>query len=148
MNQCSGLRLPLLKRADDLMDCIEGSGDDNEVDGIMPRYEVKHWPEAKETGGKSRSWREVMDRRRLQLNSEERRLEVHLAYMVSMDQRLWLRCDACGHEIYPQPQAFAREHQLEMTKPLLLISRRLRCSKSGSRKCGCRPEPCNNLKAR
>ncbi len=74
--------------------------------------------------------------------------KVHLAYMVEMANRLWLRCDACGHETYPEPQAFADEHHLEMTTPLLPISRRLRCSKCGSRKCGCRPEPYNNLQRR
>ncbi len=67
--------------------------------------------------------------------------QVHLAYMVEMANRLWLRCDVCGHEVYPEPLAFADEHHLDMTTPLLLISRRLRCSKCGSRKCGYRPEP-------
>jgi hypothetical protein len=72
--------------------------------------------------------------------------KVHLASIEALGVRLWLMCDACHHTAYPEPRAFAEEHQLELTTPLLLISRRLRCSKCGSRKCGCRPEPYSNLK--
>jgi hypothetical protein len=54
--------------------------------------------------------------------------------------------DECFHAAYPEPGIFVNEHQLDMTTPLLLIARRLRCSKCGSRKCGCWPEPYNNLK--
>jgi hypothetical protein len=59
--------------------------------------------------------------------------KVHLARVEELGHRLWLMCDACHHTTYPEPRAFADEHRLEMTTPLLLIARRLRCSKCGSR---------------
>ena len=67
--------------------------------------------------------------------------EVHLAHVAGLGVRLWLRCDACGHSITPEPEAFAGEHQLEMTTPLLAIARRLRCSHCGAKKAHCWPEP-------
>ena len=65
--------------------------------------------------------------------------------MGEIDYRLWLVCDACHHAACPEPRTFAEEHQLTMTTSMLLILRRLR-SKWGSRKCGCRREPFDNLK--
>jgi hypothetical protein len=41
----------------------------------------------------------------------------------------------------PESKAFATEHGLEMTLPLLSIARRLRCSRCGERKAHCWPEP-------
>ncbi len=67
--------------------------------------------------------------------------EVHLAHVESLGNRLWLRCDACGHSITPEPRELANEHQLDMETPLLLIARRLKCTHCNERKAHCWPEP-------
>jgi len=67
--------------------------------------------------------------------------QVHLAHVEGLGQRLWLRCDACGHSITPGPRDFATTHDLEMTTPLLIIAGRLRCTQCNERKAHCWPEP-------
>jgi hypothetical protein len=67
--------------------------------------------------------------------------QVHLAHVETLGVRLWLRCNACGDSLTPESKAFATEHGLEMTLPLLSIARRLRCSRCGERKAHCWPEP-------
>jgi DNA-directed RNA polymerase subunit RPC12/RpoP len=67
--------------------------------------------------------------------------EVHLAHVESLGNRLWLRCNVCGHSLTPQPRAFAAEHHLDMQTPLLLIARRLKCTHCNERKAHCWPEP-------
>jgi hypothetical protein len=67
--------------------------------------------------------------------------EVHLAHVESLGNRLWLRCNACGHSMTPEPCAFAAEHHLDMQTPLLLIARRLKCTRCNERKAHCWPEP-------
>ncbi len=67
--------------------------------------------------------------------------EVHLAHVESLGNRLWLRCNACGHSITPEPRAFANEHHLDMRMPLLLIARRLKCTHCSECKAHCWPEP-------
>lgn len=67
--------------------------------------------------------------------------EVHLAHVERSGVRLWLRCNKCGHSLTPEPRDFAEEHRLEMTMPLLIIARRLCCTKCGARKAHCWPEP-------
>ncbi len=49
--------------------------------------------------------------------------EVHLAHVESLGNRLWLRCNACGHSITPEPRTFANEHHLEMTTRHCCLSR-------------------------
>jgi len=67
--------------------------------------------------------------------------DVHLAHVASLGSRLWLRCNDCGHSVTPPPGAFAEAHDLEMTTSLLIIARRLRCTRCGARKAICWPEP-------
>jgi hypothetical protein len=67
--------------------------------------------------------------------------QVHLAHVESLGSRLWLRCNACGHSLTPQPRDFAEARHLEMITPLLIIARRLRCARCGKRKAHCWPEP-------
>jgi hypothetical protein len=67
--------------------------------------------------------------------------QVHLAHVETLGLRLWLRCNACGHSLTPEPKDFATEQGLEMTLPLLSIARRLRCLHCGERKAHCWPEP-------
>ena len=67
--------------------------------------------------------------------------EVHRAHVESLGNRLWLRCNACGHSMTPEPRAFANEHHLDMATPLLLIARRLKCTQCHQRKAHCWPEP-------
>ena len=45
----------------------------------------------------------------------------HLAHVEGLGNRLWLRCNACGHSMTPEPGAFAKEHHLDMETPLLTI---------------------------
>jgi hypothetical protein len=61
--------------------------------------------------------------------------------VAELGQQLWLRCDACGHELYLEPLDFARRHGLDPRTPLLRIGEALRCVKCGERKGGCRPAP-------
>jgi len=67
--------------------------------------------------------------------------EVHLAHVESLGNRLWLRCNACGHSITPDPREFAHQHHLDMKTPLLLIAKRLKCTHCNERKAHCWPEP-------
>lgn len=67
--------------------------------------------------------------------------EVHLAHVEGLGNRLWLRCNACGHSITPEPREFAAEHHLDMRTPLLSIARRLRCTRCHARKVHRWPEP-------
>ncbi len=47
--------------------------------------------------------------------------EVHLAHVESLGSQLWLRCNACGHSLTPEPREFAHLHHLDMETPLLTI---------------------------
>lgn len=67
--------------------------------------------------------------------------QVHLNHVCELGVRLWIRCNACGHSISPEPEAFAGEHRLDMLTPLRLIAMRLKCSRCGARKAHCVPEP-------
>jgi len=67
--------------------------------------------------------------------------EVHLAHVESLGSQLWLRCNACGHSLTPEPRAFANEHHLDMQTPLLMIAQRLKCTHCNERKAHCWPEP-------
>jgi hypothetical protein len=67
--------------------------------------------------------------------------QVTLASIEALDQRLWLRCNACGREKYLAPRAFAMDHRLDMATPLLLIGRSLRCTGCQARKAHCWPAP-------
>ena len=54
--------------------------------------------------------------------------QVHLAHIESLGQRLWLRCNACGHSLTPESRNFAKQHNLDMKTPLLTIAKRLKCT--------------------
>jgi len=41
----------------------------------------------------------------------------------------------------PVPGTFAKEHHLDMVAPLLLIARRLKCTRCHARKAHCWPKP-------
>lgn len=66
---------------------------------------------------------------------------VTLAHVASLDQKIWLRCDACGHQQIADPLAFAAFHDLEPSTPLLSIGIRLVCQAYGERKANCWPNP-------
>jgi DNA-directed RNA polymerase subunit RPC12/RpoP len=67
--------------------------------------------------------------------------EVHLAHVESLGNRLWLRCNACGHSITLDPREFAHQHHLDMKTPLLSVAQRLKCTHCNERKAHCWPEP-------
>jgi hypothetical protein len=67
--------------------------------------------------------------------------EVHLAHVENLGNRLWLRCNACGHNITPEPREFAHLHHLDMETPLLSIAQRLKCTHCNERNAHCWPEP-------
>src|SRR5690606_32681764 len=67
--------------------------------------------------------------------------QVTLASIAELGQRLWLRCNACGRDRSPQPEAFAAEHGLPLDMPLAIIARRLVCTHCGARKAQGRPGP-------
>ena len=67
--------------------------------------------------------------------------QVTLASIHGLGQRLWLRCDHCGHDIIAEPITFSEQHQVSTGTPLLSISLRLVCTCCGERKSHCKPEP-------
>ena len=67
--------------------------------------------------------------------------QVTLAHLARLSQRLWLRCNGCGHSVIAPPDAFGSLHALPSCTPLLLIGERLVCSHCGERKGSCWPEP-------
>ena len=48
--------------------------------------------------------------------------EVHLAHVENLGSQLWLRCNACGHSLTPEPREFAHLHHLDMETPLQLLA--------------------------
>jgi len=67
--------------------------------------------------------------------------QAHLAMLERLGKDAWLRCDECAHTIMVKPRDLADRHGLDMLTPLLTISRRMRCTRCGARKGGCRPAP-------
>src|SRR5215213_2829309 len=69
--------------------------------------------------------------------------QAHLAMLERLGKDAWLRCDACIElrHVMVKPRDFAERHRLDMLTPLLTISRRMRCTRCGARKGGCRPAP-------
>lgn len=66
---------------------------------------------------------------------------VTLSHVHELGKRVWLRCNACGHDAYIAPNLFSAASSVPMETPLLLIGRRLRCMMCGERKGHCWPEP-------
>jgi hypothetical protein len=60
---------------------------------------------------------------------------------VDLGNRLWLRCNECGHSITSEPREFVSAHHLDIQTPLRVIARRLKCSHCNERKAHCWPEP-------
>mgnify|MGYP006945666701 CR=1 FL=1 len=58
--------------------------------------------------------------------------QVTLASIAALGQRLWLRCNACGRDLSPEPKIFAAEHGLPLHTPLQIIARRLVCTHCGA----------------
>jgi DNA-directed RNA polymerase subunit RPC12/RpoP len=67
--------------------------------------------------------------------------QAHLAMLERLGKDAWLRCDGCAHTVMVKPRELAELHGLDMLTPLLTISRRMRCTRCGARKGGCRPAP-------
>jgi DNA-directed RNA polymerase subunit RPC12/RpoP len=67
--------------------------------------------------------------------------QAHLAMLKRLGKDAWLRCDGCAHTVMVKPRDFAEHHRLDMLTLLLTISRRMRCTRCGARKGGCRPAP-------
>jgi hypothetical protein len=53
---------------------------------------------------------------------------VTLSHVARLGQRIWIRCNGCGHEQIVEPLAFAAFHGLDEGTPLLSISERLVCT--------------------
>jgi len=58
--------------------------------------------------------------------------EVHLAHVESLGNRLWLRCNSCGHSLTPEPREFAHLHHLDMETPLPPLLKKERPMRSSS----------------
>ena len=67
--------------------------------------------------------------------------QAHLAMLERLGKDAWLCCDECAHTAMVKPREFAERHGLDMLTPLLTVSRRMRCTRCGARKGGCRPAP-------
>jgi DNA-directed RNA polymerase subunit RPC12/RpoP len=65
------------------------------------------------------------------------RSEAHLAMLERLGKEAWLRCDECAHTVMVKPRDLADRHGLDM----LTLLRRMRCTRCGARKGGCRPAP-------
>lgn len=59
----------------------------------------------------------------------------------ALGRKLWLRCDACCHTRMVPAIEWCDSTKVPRDTPLLLIARRLRCTKCGERKAHCWPEP-------
>jgi hypothetical protein len=66
----------------------------------------------------------------------------------ALGQRLWLRCNACGHDLIVPAVEWSASRTVPADMPLLLIARRLRCERCGERKAQCWPEPHDSLQLR
>lgn len=75
------------------------------------------------------------------LPSDDGWRQVTLASTAALGQRLWLRCNGCGHDLTPEPAALGAAHGLAPETPLLIIARRLVCTRCRARKAHCWPEP-------
>jgi len=64
----------------------------------------------------------------------------------ALGQRLWLRCNACGHDMLVSAGDWASKRSIDPTTPLLEIARRLKCTECGERNAHCWPEPHDSLK--
>jgi hypothetical protein len=67
--------------------------------------------------------------------------QAHLAMLVNLNMRLMLRCDACSRSTVEDPRLFAARHSLDLLTPMLIVSKRLRCTQCGERKGRATPEP-------
>lgn len=70
---------------------------------------------------------------------------VTLGHLASLGQRMWLRCNVCGHEQIVEPLAFAAFHDLSEHTALLNIAERLKCTACGAHQAHAWPEPYNSL---
>jgi hypothetical protein len=66
--------------------------------------------------------------------------------VVDAGQRLWLDCCGCNRHRYIGPLEWAEKHGVDLETPLLLISRRIRCSRCGRRAVKVKAEPYSNLR--
>jgi len=66
----------------------------------------------------------------------------------ALGQRLWLRCNACGHDLIVPAVEWCTSRDVPADTPLRLIARRLRCERCRESKAHCWPEPHDSLKAR
>jgi hypothetical protein len=64
-----------------------------------------------------------------------------LSHVADLEQRIWCRCNSCGHDQVADPLAFAAFHDLDTGAPLLLIAERLVCKECVQRMAHCWPEP-------
>lgn len=61
--------------------------------------------------------------------------------VAALGQRLWLRCNACGHDVMAPALDWCAARGIPPDTPLLTIAQRLRCERCGERKSHCWPEP-------
>jgi hypothetical protein len=65
--------------------------------------------------------------------------------VVDAGQRLWLDCCGCNRHRYIPVLEWAEKHGVDLDTPLLLVARRVRCSRCGRRAVKVRSEPYSNL---
>lgn len=64
-----------------------------------------------------------------------------VAKTAALGQRLWLRCNACGHDLFVDGLPWCQERGISPETPMLLIGHRLKCSCCGEKKAHCWSEP-------
>jgi hypothetical protein len=65
--------------------------------------------------------------------------------IVDDGKKLWLHCSACERHRYLPTLEWVQKHGVDLDTPLLLVARRIRCSRCGRRAVKVRSEPYRNL---
>lgn len=64
-----------------------------------------------------------------------------VATTAALGQRLWLPCNACGHDILADGLTWCAECGIPADTPMLAIGMRLKCTRCGEKKAHCWGEP-------
>ncbi len=65
--------------------------------------------------------------------------------IIDDDKRVWLDCSGCHRHRYVETLLWVRQYRLDIDMPLLLLARRIRCTRCGRRTVAVKAEPYTNL---
>lgn len=67
-----------------------------------------------------------------------------LRSIISLGKRVWLDCSGCDRSRYLDTFAWIEQHGLDIDTPLLVLGRRIRCTRCGRRTVAVKAEPYSN----